>query len=249
MKKYTSMAGVLAALTVLAAGQAFAHAGITRSSIADGSTVNQSPASITVVFNEAIALSAVTLTDDQGRPVPLRYRQALNPITQVTVPLPQLGPGRYTLNLRSMGRDSHAMTLTTRFSVSSGSGAQPPARPDQAPVATGMNHGSGGMSGMNMSGMSHGSGMSVMTSILDGQVFTAAPRSVAFTFEHPMRLTTVRLTTATGETVPVQVPSQSQGTSRVEVALPTLEPDSYILVWAADAGDHRMNGTIRFRVR
>lgn len=103
---------------------------------------------------------------------------------------------------------------------------------------------------MNMPGMNHGSGgMSVTTSIADGQIFTTPPRQLAFTFEHPMRLTAVRLTTATGETVPVQVPPQSQGTSRVDVALPILDPDSYTLVWGADAGDHRMNGTIRFRVR
>jgi methionine-rich copper-binding protein CopC len=94
-----------------------------------------------------------------------------------------------------------------------------------------------------------GASMRVTTSIADGAVLTTAPTSMRISFPHALRLTSARLSVATGETIPVRMPTGAAPTNTADITFPRLEPDSYTLTWGADAADHTMGGTVRFRVR
>ena len=263
-RSHLILASLAAVSAVIAPLAAMAHAGVARTSVADGATLAQAPSSYTVTFTAPVRLASVALSNAQGRAIPLAWRATTTEATSFSIPLPALATGTYRLDFRTMGRDGHAMSASTSFTVgiAAASGTRSP-RPQSNPAngsggaMGGMNHGSAGMQGMQgmsgmggMSGMNHGGGdMTVTTSITDGQVLSPAPRSIRFTFGHPMQLSRIRLATATGETIPVRLPAASGPSATVDVGLPTLDPDSYTLSWAASAGDHDMSGTIRFRVR
>jgi methionine-rich copper-binding protein CopC len=144
---------------------------------------------------------------------------------------------------RAMGADGHAMAPQTTFTI----GAQAARSAPQAPAMAGMDHSKMG----DMAGMNHGGGraMAVTTSIADGAVLTTPPTSLRVTFPYPMRLTNARLSVASGENIPVQFPQTLTLVTTTTVSFPRLDADSYTLTWAADAGDHTMSGTVRFRVR
>lgn len=90
--------------------------------------------------------------------------------------------------------------------------------------------------------------MTIGLSIEDGAVLTAAPKEIRLDFKPAMRLASVRLTTATGERVPVTFDS-SKPVETAIVSFAPLTPESYEFSFSADAGDHEMPGRIRFTVR
>jgi methionine-rich copper-binding protein CopC len=142
------------------------------------------------------------------------------------------------MSFRAMGADGHVMAPQTRFTIG---GAPAAAKAPMAPMAP-MDHSK--MDGM--AGMNH---MAITTSIADGAVLTTPPTSMRIQFPHPMRLSRARLNVASGETIPVRVPESLTLVTATDIGFPRLSPDSYVLTWSADAGDHTMSGTVRFRVR
>jgi methionine-rich copper-binding protein CopC len=234
----TILAPLAASLMLFASSAAFAHAKITATSIADGGAVASAPASFSVTFNEPVRMGSVTLTNSAGQVVPITHRAGTSPAATFSVPLPRLPVGTYTMTFRSIGADGHAMAPKTSFTIGAAA-ASAPAR------GAGQSAGMGGMAGMKHDGAS----MRVTTSIADGAVLTTAPTSMRINFPHAMRLTSVRLSVATGETIPVRLPTGTAPTTTADITFPRLEADSYTLTWGADAGDHTMGGTVRFRVR
>lgn len=233
------LAAIAASTMLLASTGAFAHAAIANATIVNNGRVAASPARFGVTFSAPVRLASVTLTNGAGQRVPLTYRPPSAQSATFAVPLPRLANGTYTLSFAAMGADGHAMAPQTRFSVGAAAVAAAPA-PAPAPASK--------TGGMDHSKMGHG-GMAVTTSIVDGAVLTAAPTSMRVQFPHPMRLTVARLTVASGETIPVRIPAGTTPTDAADITFPRLDADSYILTWGANAGDHAMNGTVRFRVR
>lgn len=234
----TILAPIAAALLLLTSSTAFAHAKITATSIADGARVAGAPTTFSVTFNEPVRMGSVTLTNSAGQAVPINFRAGTSPAATFSVPLPRLPAGTYTMIFRSIGADGHAMAPKTSFTIGAAT-ASAPAR------GAGQSASMGGMAGMQHDGAS----MRVTTSIADGTVLTTAPTSMRINFPHAMRLTSVRLSVATGETIPVRMPMGTAPATTADIIFPRLEADSYTLTWGADAGDHTMGGTVRFRVR
>jgi methionine-rich copper-binding protein CopC len=240
---HKTIATVAASITLFTSTGAFAHAVIANSSIANGGAVAKTPANFNVTFSAPVRLAGVTLTNGAGAQVPMTYRGGATPTSTFSVPLPRLAPGTYTMAFRAMGTDGHAMAPQTTFTI----GAQAARSAPQAPAMAGMGHSK--MAGM--AGMNHGasSAMTVTTSIADGAILTSAPTSLRVTFPHAMRLTSARLSVASGETIPVRLPAGTAPATTADIMFPRLDADSYSLTWGANAGDHTMGGTVRFRVR
>jgi len=95
---------------------ASAHAHLQRASPADGSVVTTSPSSIVLNFSAAAHLTAASI--QKGA----EPRQSLKPLPaaaarQISVPLPQLTPGSYSVTWRVVSEDGHVMSGTLRFTL------------------------------------------------------------------------------------------------------------------------------------
>lgn len=100
---------------LLLAAVAHAHAHLTAAVPADGS-VGKAPEHIVLTFSEAARLTAMTLQREGEEPhklTPLPAEMG----TRITVPLPKLSPGRYTLSWRVVSDDGHIVPGTLHFTV------------------------------------------------------------------------------------------------------------------------------------
>jgi methionine-rich copper-binding protein CopC len=113
MKKSTWLAAAALALTT-AVVQAHTHL---KSSVpAEGSTVNAAPANIVLNFSAAARVTALTIQKEGAA------EQKLAPLpttasTEITVPSPDLEPGKYVVSYRVMGSDNHVMSGKVQFTV------------------------------------------------------------------------------------------------------------------------------------
>jgi methionine-rich copper-binding protein CopC len=92
-----------------------AHAHLTAAVPADGS-VGKAPEHIVLTFSEAARLTAMTLQREGEEP------RRLTPLptemtTRLTVPLPRLSPGRYTVSWRVVSDDGHVVPGAVHFTV------------------------------------------------------------------------------------------------------------------------------------
>jgi methionine-rich copper-binding protein CopC len=109
------------ALLLSLATTAQGHTHLTASVPTEGSSV-QSPEHIVLTFSEAARLTAMTLhrEGETARKIaPLPVAAA----AQVTIPMPKLAPGKYTLSWRVVGDDGHVMSATLHFTVQESSTA------------------------------------------------------------------------------------------------------------------------------
>src|SRR3954469_13697522 len=99
----------VAGLTVLWASPASAHALLLRTEPAPQSTVAQSPRVLSLFFSEAVEVSAgdVRLYDVDGKRVDVGAPRRTNGNSEVSVSLPHLDDGTYTVVWRAVSGDSH----------------------------------------------------------------------------------------------------------------------------------------------
>ncbi|MFT3907190.1 MAG: copper resistance protein CopC [Steroidobacteraceae bacterium] len=100
----------------LAVGVAQAHAHLHESSPANGAVLKSAPKELSMSFSEAVQFTALTLSKDGAaaqklEPLP---RQAA---AKVSVPLPALGAGSYTVSYRVVSDDGHLMNGTLAFTL------------------------------------------------------------------------------------------------------------------------------------
>lgn len=108
------------ATAALAPSGASAHAMLHTSDPADGSRLNSSPRTITLMFTEECRVTAVRLLNAAGQEAPLRREVSRNPVaTAVATVANPLAPGDYRVEWRALGADGHAMSGTVRFAVAS----------------------------------------------------------------------------------------------------------------------------------
>ncbi len=82
----------------------------------------------------------------------------------------------------------------------------------------------------------------------NGAELTTPPRTIGVSFIMPMRITVLKLTTETGETIPVEL-GQQKAARKFAVSIPALEPDIYSVEWQARGQDgHAMSGSFEFSV-
>jgi len=106
---------------------ASAHAHLQKASPADGSVVATSPSRIVLNFSEAARLTAASIQKGD------EPRQSLKPLPaaaarQISVPLPQLTPGGYSVTWRVVSEDGHVMSGTLRFTLAPDRAADHPAQ-------------------------------------------------------------------------------------------------------------------------
>lgn len=106
---------ISAGALLLLVATAHAHARLTAADPADGST-GRAPAHIVLSFSEAARITVMTLQRDGEEPRKLTALPA-EKATHITVPLPRLLPGTYTLSWRVVGEDSHVVPGTLHFTV------------------------------------------------------------------------------------------------------------------------------------
>jgi hypothetical protein len=98
---------------------ASAHSHLRSSTPAEGSTVAGSPAQVVLGFSENSRLTALTLT--RGSEAPLKVTALpQRPAQQLTVALPPLMPGAWTLAWRVIAEDGHVTHGTVHFTVAPG---------------------------------------------------------------------------------------------------------------------------------
>ena len=112
------MKTLMAFIAVMAPVAAFAHAHLESSTPATGSTVQTSPANVTLVFSEPVGLNSLKL-QKAGE----KAARDLKPLPQdesvhLMVPLPKLADGDYTLSYVAVSSDQHEAKGTIAFKVS-----------------------------------------------------------------------------------------------------------------------------------
>ena len=100
---------------LLLVATAYAHAHLTAAVPAEGSA-GKAPQQIVLTFSEAARLTSMTLQREGEEP------QKLTPLptemaARITVPLPKLSPGKYTLSWRAAGDDGHIVPGALHFTV------------------------------------------------------------------------------------------------------------------------------------
>ena len=109
MKAPRVLLALAAGLLLLGPAPAEAHAFLEHAEPRVGSTLGVPPASLTLTFTEGIeaAFSKVEVTDGDGRRVEIGAFQ--HPTSNVlSVPLPVLAPGSYTVTWSVVSVDTHA---------------------------------------------------------------------------------------------------------------------------------------------
>ena len=106
---------IAASALLLLVATAHAHAHLTAADPPDGSN-GKAPEHIVLSFSEAARVTAMTLQRDGEEPRKLTALPA-EKAARITVPLPKLLPGSYTLRWRVVGEDSHVVPGTVHFTV------------------------------------------------------------------------------------------------------------------------------------
>lgn len=112
------VAALLASLTLaVVAAPAFAHSAMTQSSIADNATLSASPPEFTATFEHETSVAAVKLVSSTGQQVQLNYKPTPAMSKTLTVALPKLAAGSYTLTWRAVAKDGHTMPGSIHFTI------------------------------------------------------------------------------------------------------------------------------------
>jgi methionine-rich copper-binding protein CopC len=95
---------------------ASAHAHLQKSSPADNSVITTSPSNLVLDFSEAARLTALSIQKGSESP------QKLKPLPttaaqQISVPLPQLTPGSYSVTWHALSADGHVVSGALHFTL------------------------------------------------------------------------------------------------------------------------------------
>jgi copper resistance protein C len=99
---------------------ALAHAVLVKSVPAQRSTLTESPARVELWFNERLepAYSRASVTDDAGAQVDLRDALvSKEDARRLSLSLPPLQPGRYSVKFRVLSVDGHVVESTLVFTI------------------------------------------------------------------------------------------------------------------------------------
>jgi len=109
------MAVAFAALSLLSASPAFAHAALKSSAPSAGATV-AAPERLSLTFTEKVRLTAVRLVV-AGKNVSVETDRAVPPSETFSLPLSSLTPGNYQVRWSALGADGHPANGAFNFTV------------------------------------------------------------------------------------------------------------------------------------
>jgi methionine-rich copper-binding protein CopC len=123
MKILSLLSGLVLVMFGVAAS---AHAHLLKSSPADNSVITTSPSNLVLNFSEAARLTALSIQKDEEpkrnlKPLPTTAAQ------QISIPLPPLTPGTYSVNWRVLSDDGHMMAGALHFTLAADRGTDHPA--------------------------------------------------------------------------------------------------------------------------
>lgn len=115
-----------AVVLMLASHALWAHTHLTGSVPAAGASLQGSPESLELEFEDAVRLVRLTLIDGEGRPIDLGFQPGDAEAARFRHPLPaRLPDGTYAIQWRAIAEDGHVMKGRFEFSVNA------PAPPDR----------------------------------------------------------------------------------------------------------------------
>jgi methionine-rich copper-binding protein CopC len=106
----------LGALLAGAAGVALAHAHLQSSTPADHSRIATPPNSLVLSFSEPARLTALWIEQEGGAKQKVTDLPS-DAARQVSVALPRLAPGSYTVSFRALSADGHVVPGQTHFTL------------------------------------------------------------------------------------------------------------------------------------
>jgi copper resistance protein C len=127
MKILSLLSGPVLAMIAVTAS---AHAHLQKSNPADNSVITASPTHLVLSFSEAARLTALSIQKDNEA-----ERKLQPPSTaaaqQISVPLPPLAPGAYSVSWHVLSDDGHVMSGTLHFTLAA---EHAPDHPTDRPV-------------------------------------------------------------------------------------------------------------------
>lgn len=101
----------------LSAAPALAHVSVKTTNIADAAVIDVLPDDFTFSFSQPVGLIAFSVKTEAGEAVEIGFTPPKAPAATFTVPLPDLAPGLYTVEWRTMSKDGHPMTGKSTFEL------------------------------------------------------------------------------------------------------------------------------------
>ncbi len=111
------VAGFMILLAMGLGPAAWAHSKVSQTHPADGAVVQGAPAAVTMIFDKKIRLTKVQMSHGDHAPVALDLGAQKAFLHDFSLPLPDDGPGVYTIKWRGLGEDGHAMQGSFSFQV------------------------------------------------------------------------------------------------------------------------------------
>ncbi|WP_237055661.1 copper resistance CopC family protein [Microbulbifer sediminum] len=109
--RFLAMAGFIFSTTLAA------HTGLQGSSPADGDQLSQPPASLQLNFSGEVRLMRVSLEEAKQGEVKLEFMPTAVAEKNISLPLPALADGEYTVSWMAMGGDGHKMSGQFSFEI------------------------------------------------------------------------------------------------------------------------------------
>lgn len=101
----------------LSAAPALAHVNVKSTSIENAAVIESSPEDFSFSFSQPVSLIAFSIKTEAGEIIDLDFTPPKAPSAAFTVPLPDLAPGLYTIEWRTISKDGHPMTGKTTFEL------------------------------------------------------------------------------------------------------------------------------------
>jgi methionine-rich copper-binding protein CopC len=96
-------------------GAALAHAHLRASTPAAGAQLTVAPAALTLEFSEPAQLTALSIA--KAGEAPLKLAPPSAPASHVSIALPALTPGTWTVTYRALSADGHLVPGTVSFTL------------------------------------------------------------------------------------------------------------------------------------
>jgi len=105
-------------LWTLMLAYAWAHAGLTSTTPADGKTVEGEVSNIELTFSEAVRVTLIKVTrEDASKTMAVKSELPGTFVQAVEVAVPPLTPGNYNTKWTAVSKDGHVMTGSFSFTV------------------------------------------------------------------------------------------------------------------------------------
>ncbi len=116
MYKLKMINAALASVAIMAA-PALAHTSVETANIEDATILETLPDAFSFSFGQPVGLIAFSILTETGEIVDTSFEPPKAPARSFSVPLPDLAPGRYTLEWRTLSKDGHPMNGRSAFEL------------------------------------------------------------------------------------------------------------------------------------